>query len=501
MQKRFVSLWFRYLTTDWLTLRRPELKEVPFVLVTPVRGRVTITAANALAEVQGITVGMTAADAKAIVLDLQVIDEPPGQAAKLLKALGEWCIRYSPVIAVDLPAGLIMDISGCAHLWGGERGYLKEVVTRLRSKGYDVRGAMADTPGTAWAVARYARVTPVVSLGKQAEALLPLPPAALRLEPLVLDRLHKLGFYAIKSFIGMKRSVLRRRFGEGMLLRLDQALGNEDEPLQLLQPIEPYAERLPCLEPINTATGIEIAIQTLLAKLCKRLAAEGKGLRIAVLKCYRVDGQLIKTDIGTNRATHHAGHLLKLFELKIAGIEPALGIELFVMEAPKVEDVLPEQEALWASEGCGLADISLAELLDRLANKVGADSIHRYLPEEHHWPERSVRLARSLKENPATAWRTGRPRPSMLLSRPEQVEVTAIIPDYPPMLFIYKGKTHHIKKADGPERIAREWWIEEGQHRDYYHVEDQDGKRYWLFRSGHYAGDQSKQWFIHGFFA
>jgi protein ImuB len=231
------------------------------------------------------------------------------------------------------------------------------------------------------------------------------------------------------------------------------------------------------------------------------LQAEGKGLRVAILKCYRVDGQLIQAEIGTSRATHHTVHLFRLFELKISTIEPALGIELFTMEAPKVEDVSPEQEALWASEGCSLADVGLAELLDRLANKVGADSIHRYLPEEHHWPERSIRLARSLKEKPATAWRTDRPRPSMLLPRPEQIEVTAIIPDYPPMLFIYKGKTHHIKKADGPERIAREWWLDEGQHRDYYYVEDQDGKRYWLFRSGHYSGDQSKQWFIHGFFA
>ena len=500
MNKRFISLWFRHLTTDRLTLRRPELKEVPFVFAAPVRGRMIITAANLLAEAQGVTAGMAAADAKAIVLDLQVIDDIPGQSAKLLKALGEWCILYSPLIAVDLPDGLVLDITGCAHLWGGERAYLKEMVKRFISKGYDVRGAMADTVGAAWAVARFGKIQPIIEPGKQAEALLSLPPAALRLEPVILERLQKLGFYTIKSFIGIGRSVLRRRFGDDFLLRLNQALGNEDEHLQLLHPIEPYHERLPCLEPIRTATGIEIAIQTLLAQLCRRLQGEGKGLRVAILKCYRIDGKVIGADIGTNQPSHHTGHLFKLFELKISSLEPALGIELFTLDAPKVEDVSPEQEALWSPEGCDLTDGALADLLDRLANKVGAASIHRYLPQERYWPEQSIKLAPSLKDKPATTWRTNRPRPSLLLSKPERIEVTAPVPDYPPMLFIYKDKTHYIKKADGPERIEREWWLDEGPHRDYYQVEDQEGRRYWLFRSGHYSEGKST-WYLHGFFA
>jgi protein ImuB len=498
--KRYISLWFRHLMTDWLTLRRPELKDVPFVLAAPIRNRIVITAANFLAETQGVTVGMAAADAKAIVPGLLVIDDIPGQPAKLLKALGEWCIRYSPLIAADLPEGLLLDVTGCAHLWGGERGYLKEIITRLRGKGYDVRGAMADTAGTAWAIARFGRISPIIEPGKQVNALLTLPPAALRLEPVILERLQKLGFYTISSFIGIGRSVLRRRFGEGFLLRLKQALGNEDEPLELLTPVEPYSERLPCLEPIVTDTGIGIAIKNLLEQLCRRLQGEGKGLRSAILKGYRVDGHVIQAAIGTSKASHQVNHLFKLFELKIPSLEPALGIELFTLEAPKVEDVEPEQEALWLPEG-GLPETSLAELLDRLANKIGAGNIHRYLPQEHYWPERSIKPSISIKEKPATAWRTDRPRPSLLLPRPEKIEVTALIPDYPPMLFIYKNKIHTIKKADGPERIEREWWLEEGEHRDYYRIEDEKGQRYWLFRSGHYAGTQSDQWFIHGFFA
>jgi protein ImuB len=500
MQSRFLSLWFRHLTTDWLTIRQPELKDVPFILIASERNRMVVTAANSLAEVQGITIGMAAADAKAAIPGLQVFDAQPGQSAKILKQAGEWCIRYSPLISVDLPQGLILDISGCAHLWGGERAYLKEIVNRIRSKGYDVRGAMADTVGTAWAVARFGRIKPIIEPGDQANALLSLPPAALRLEPFILERLQKLGFYTIKSFINLKRSALRRRFGDNFLLRLDQALGNEGEPLQVLHPAEPYNERLPCLEPVRTATAIELGIKTLLGNLCKRLQAEGKGLRTAVLKCYRLDGKIVDATIGTNRASHNINHLFKLFELKIPLIEPDLGIELFTLEAPKVEEVSPDQEILWSPEGCGLADTSLAELLDRLANKVGAGNIRRYLPQERYWPEQSIKKAGSLAERATTTWRTGRPRPSLLLPRPEKIEVTALLPDNPPMLFIYKGERHTIKKADDAERIEREWWLDAGPHRDYYVVEDQEGRRYWLFRSGHYS-DEGSQWYIHGFFA
>ena len=500
MQKRFVTIWFRHLLTDWLSLRRPELKEVPFVIAIKDHGRLLITSSNSLAESEGIRPGMVAADAKALIPSLEVINDIPGKGDKLLKGLGEWCIRYTPLIALDSPDGLILDISGCAHLWGGEKDYLKDIVTRLRSKGYDVRAAMADTIGTAWAVSRFGKVKPIIESNGQAEALLPLPPAALRLDPQVLMRMQKLGLRSISSFISMPRSVLRRRFGEGILQRLDQALGNEIEPIQSLLPVEPYQERLPSLEPIRTATGIEIAVQKLLEILCKRLQQEGKGIRTAVFKGYRIDGKVVQMEIGTNLASHNTHHLFKLFELKISTLEPALGIELFVLEAPKVEDIPPQQEALWAGKP-GLEDTALAELLDRLANKIGADTIHRYLPDEHYWPERSIRISSSIKDKPSIRWRSDKPRPVQLLSRPEHIEVTAPIPDYPPMLFRYKNKVHHVKKADGPERIEREWWLEGGQHRDYYHVEDQNGQRYWLFRSGHYNGDGSNEWFIHGFFA
>jgi protein ImuB len=500
MCRRYMSIWFRYLTTNWQVLRRPELKGLPFVFAFPVKGRMLIMALNAEAKYLGINSGMAVADARALVPNLEVLDDKPDRGAKLLKGLGEWCIRYSPMISLDAPDGLILDVSGCTHLWGGEGAYLNEICKRLEGKGYQVRAGIADTVGAAWATARYGKDNPVISAGMHTTALLSLPAAALRLESLVLDRLQKLGLNHIGSFINMPESNLRRRFGAGLLLRLRQAKGQEEEPIKPITLPAAYQERLPCMEPIRTGTAIKIAIQKLLEGLCGQLGAQGLGIRSCVLQCFRVDGQVEQIEIGTNRASHNINHLFKLFELKISLIRPALGIELFIMEALRVEEMDLVQEKLWSAKP-GMDDAGVAELLDRLSGKVGADTINRYLPQAHYWPERSIKLANSIAEKPDLLWKTDRPRPTQLLSKPERVEVTAPIPDYPPMLFIYKGKVHQVIKADGPERIEREWWIDSGTHRDYYNVEDQDGQRYWLFRSGHYDGDRPQQWFIHGFFA
>lgn len=496
-----MSVWFRHLMTDRLAIRQPELKNQAFVLVAPERGRMLIRSSSPAAIRKGIVPDMALADARAIQPGLQVFDHEPLMQEKRLLHLAEWCLRFTPVAAIDPPDGLILDISGCAHLWGGEAAYLKDVAGRLTKGGYHVRAAIADTVGAAWAVARYGTVSPIVGPGEQAAALAPLPPAALRLDITTAERMHKLGLTRLDSFIHMPRTILRRRFGQQLLDRIGQALGTAAEPVDPVVPAVPYQERLPCPEPIRTATGIEIALQKLLEMLCKRLLREGKGLRKCVLKCYRVDGQLQQIEAGTNAPVRNINHLFKLLGIKIGSIYPALGIELFVLEAPVVEALTKQQETLWL-DNAGREATAIANLLDRLAGRVGQQAIHRYLPDEHHWPERSFREAGTLQEKPATAWPTYPLRPLSLLPQPEPVKVSVPIPDYPPMLFIYKGKVHKIRKADGPERIEREWWIEQGQQRDYYCVEDESGARYWLFRSGHYREqEQQPEWFLHGFFA
>ena len=499
MARRFVSIWFCQLLSNWQVRRQPDLQEQPFVLAAPDHGRMRIVAVSNKAKEQGIRSGMVLADARTLLPGLLFFDHVPGRAEKILEALGHWCIRYSPAVAIDLPDGLILDASGCAHLWGGEEGYLKDLSTRLQSFGYETRLAMADSIGTAWAMARFGQSGTPVPPGQSAAAMAKLPAAALRIPEALTDKLLKLGLRQVGLFMGMQRSVLRRRFGKELLLRLDQALGLAPEMPQWLQPIEPYQERLPCLDAIRTAVGIELAIQKLLTALCDRLRKEGKGLRQAHLHTYRLDHQQQKVSIGTHRPTHNPKHLFRLFEMKIEEIAPGPGIELFVLEATHTEECLAGQDSFWKKEDV-LNDNELLELIDRMTNKLGGDIVHRYLPEPRYWPERSIRCSSNLKEQPAHPWPADRWRPIQLLARPERITVSAPIPDYPPMLFRYRGQLYPIKKADGPERIEREWWLEAGEHRDYYIVEDEKGCRYWIFRLGHYGRERPPQWFVHGFF-
>ncbi|WP_343690885.1 DNA polymerase Y family protein [Chitinophaga sp.] len=494
MTKRYISIWFRHLLTDWYIRKHPDAGDSPLVFSTQQRGRQLIHATSRKAENTGIYCGMAVADAKAIYPHLVITPYPPDQEHHLLTALGQWCIRYSPVVSIDLPDGLLIDASGCTHLWGGEHNYLAEITLKLSAYGYDVRAAMADTIGTAWAVARYGNDATIIPGGLERKALRPLPPAALRLDDTLLTKLQQLGFHKIEDFIHLPINALKRRFGQAFILRLKQALGGEREDILPLGIPSVYEERLSSLDPIKTAKAITIAITRLLDVICFKLQQEGKGIRTATLTCYRIDDQVVQISIGTNGASNNTTHLLKLFELKIPSLAPGPGIDLFILQALLVEDVISEQEKIWSATGS--ADNNITKLLDRIESKIGSGSIQRYQPAEHYWPELSIQPFTA----PNDHQQVNAPRPDKLLPQPLPIEVTAPIPDYPPMLFRFMGQLHEIKKADGPERIEREWWLEDGAHRDYYIVEDAAGRRYWIFRLGHYAVSQT-QWFIHGFFA
>jgi protein ImuB len=505
MKKRFVSIWFHHLKTDWFARHKERLElgnitDQPFVVAQKSHGKMLITAINKKAESQGITHGMAVADARAIVKNIVVVDDIPLLEQKVLRGLAEWSIRFSPIVTSDVPDGLIIDATGCSHLWGGEKEYLRAISNRIKEMGYGVRISMADTIGCAWAVARFGKLSSIVEPGKELEALQSLPSISLRLEEQTIARLNKLGLRQVNDFIAMPRVSLRRRFGDHMIKRLNQALGYEEEFIESVIPIEIFEERLPSIDPISTRKGIEIALERLIEQICSRLMKEGKGLRQCVFKGYRIDGKMQTLQISTNMATHNATHIFKLFEICLNKFEPGPGVELFSLQVQKLDDVIAAQEELWTS-GKGLEDQGLSQLLDRISGRFGKNAVSRYLPDEHFWPERSIKLAASLTEKATSDWKAERPRPVQLLATPEKIEVMAPVPDYPPMQFRYNNKLHKIQKADGPERIEQEWWIQQGEHRDYYYVEDEEGKRYWLFRSGHYTGDKTHQWFLHGFFA
>jgi protein ImuB len=395
--------------------------------------------------------------------------------------------------------GLLLDITGCAHLRGGEFSFLKDIVVRLRTAGYEVRGAMADTVGAAWAVSRYGCEQPIIASGAQAASLAKLPPSSLRISNETAERLRNLGIRTIHDLSKIPRSSLNRRFGQELTLRLCQALGEAPEVLTPKRPVNPYEETLVSSDGISTAEGISHALKILLGLLCVRLKQEGKGARALTLEGHRLDGGIERVAVGTSRPSRSEIHLFKLFEDKLTKIEPALGIETLMLSCGHVEEVTAEQDEILADAHAG--DAAFPEMIDRLSNKIGARAMTRYLPNERHWPERSVAPATSMQQKPETVWEAGRIRPIRLLTPPEPVEVTAPVPDYPPMFFLHNGRRHRVRKADGPERIEREWWLDAGDARDYFRVEDEDGGRYWLFRSGPYKDGEAARWFMHGVFA
>ena len=499
--RRYLSLWFRHLITDSHIRRQPAAKDDPFVFATREKNRDIVTFVSPVADTGGILPGMVLSDARLLLPGLSVVPgEPdPGQ---ILQRIALRCILYSPIVAVDPPDGLFLEITGCTHLWGGEANYYNEITGRMKAGGYDVRAAIADSPGAAWAFARHLYKPPIVPSGMDPAFLPQLPPTALRLSTPILDRLRSLGMSRIRHILDQPRTTLIPRFGKELLHRLDQAFGASEEALLPVVPPMDYRERLPCLEPVVTAGGIEFALSRLLEMLCHRLQREGKGLRTALFRCHRVDGRIMERTVSTTRATTSVIHLFKLYETKLADIEPDLGIEVFELDATVTEESSPGQEGLWSGPGT----TELAELLDRIAIRTGTDRLSRYFPAEHYWPERSycrVTVDQHSADHPGAEpqW-SAEPRPLCLYDPPEPITVTAPIPDYPPMNFRHRGTLYKVTAANGPTRIENEWWIDNARPRDYYTVEDETGARYWIFRSGHYADDtEPVLWFLHGLFA
>lgn len=499
MAKRFLSVSLPHLQADILARRQTDLRTRPVALAQRVRSRMQLCSVNKAAAVEGIYPGMTVADARSLVPSLEVVTEELPDISESLQSLAVWCQRFSPLAGIQAPDGLILDISGCSHLWGGEMAYQQHIEKRLLQGGFSASTAIADTIGAAWALARFAPQYSPLPPGEQERALRPLSIRALRLDTATIDKLYKLGLYQIQDCLQIPRPALRRRFGQLLGERLDQALGLQAESFYpSLTPPE-YLMRLPCPEPIQTATAISIALQQLLDSLCLQLKQEQKGLRQCILLCYRTDGEVQRLEIRTAKAVCNPSHLFHLFSLQIERIEPDLGIELFTLEATITETLPPEQEILWRLQSKE-SEIQTAVLLDKIRNYLPQANVQRFLPEERYWPEYAISSCSDLHTVPQTIWRNNIPRPIRILQVPQEIQVMVPIPDYPPAQFQYKGQIFRVVKADGPERIETEWWLRAGAHRDYYYVEDEQGNRYWLYREGHYYSETSK-WYLHGFFA
>lgn len=459
---------------------------------------------DARARALGIAPGMTLARAEAMLPGLIVLPAQPAEEQAALARLAAWCLRYAPLTASCPPDGVWIDATGATDLAGGEAALLGDLRTRLQSQGFAARAAVADTPGAAYAMARYAPTGAdlIVPPGGQREALAPLPVAALRLPPDVREGLARLGFDTIGPVQAAARAPMVRRFGAVLAQRLDQALGHVFEPLRPVLPPALISERRAFADPLRTAEAFSAVIAHLCAALCRRLARAGLGARQLDLLFERLDGSVASLRIGTARPSQAPRPLGRMLDERLARIDPGAGVE-----AMRLTAVLAEPFA-YAQTSYGLAaepEADLAPLVDRLSNRLGPGRVYRLAPVESDVPERGVRAVPALAAPGRRSWPEGRFRPARLLSPPQPVAALAPLPDQPPLAFTWRRQRIRIRRADGPERIFGEWWrhgAEARAVRDYFRVEAEDGRRYWLFRRGdgidHATGNLS--WFLHGLF-
>ncbi|MGZ8346422.1 MAG: DUF6504 family protein [Allosphingosinicella sp.] len=474
-------------------------------LVTALRSgqRITLAALDPAAAALGLVAGMALTQARLLVPGLDVRDADADGDMAWLGQLGLFAARrWTPRAAVSGPDGLWLDLGGVTHLFGGERLMCERILAFCQRLGFAARIAVAGTAGAAHALARFGGAAIVLCPeGGEAAALAPLPLAALRLDETALAAARRLGMETIGTLAAMPRAPLQRRFGPDLLTRLDQALGRAGEPFDPIVPRDPPSVLLRFVEPIATAEAIAEAMAEALRRLVDTLGKAGLAARWLALVCERVDGVEQIVQVGTARATRDGGHLLRLFRSRIETIEPGFGIERMRLTAWRVEPLGPQPIAGALAGEPPAPD--LVPLIDRLAGRLGPRRLYRMSAVESDVPERSVRRVAPLA---ATAGWPRWPRPVRLLSPPEPIgDVLALLPDQPPRRFSWRGRSYRVRQADGPERIYGEWWkrsTEAEAVRDYFQVEDEAGRRFWLFRRGDGAdprtGDLS--WYLHGVF-
>ena len=466
----------------------PPAGVAPGVLVTVGRDgqRVLLMAVCRNGLALGLHPGMPLTQARAMVPGLEVRPADPDGDRALLARLGHFAARrITPLVAVDGDHGLWLDLTGAAHLHGGEEQLCVDLLRFCSRLGLGARVAVAGNGAAAHALARYApdRLT-LCPAGAEADVVAPLPVEALRLAPAVSDAMHKLGLERVADLVALPRAPLVRRFGVATLTRLDQALGRAPEPIDPLVPRDAIAAERRFAEPIGSAEAIGRAMSDLLDDLIDRLRAAGQGARSLLFLCDRVDRECQSLAVGTARATRDKAHLLRLIALKIDRIDPGFGIDALRLVAVRTEAMGAQPVPGDLAAPAAVPD--LAELVDLIALRLGAGRLYRLSLAESDVPERSVRRLPPLE--PPTAWPDRWPRPPRLLPRPERIEhVIAELPDLPPRRFTWRGRTHRLVRGDGPERVYGEWWKKSGERdavRDYFRVEDDRGARFWLYRRG-----------------
>ncbi len=551
-QRRILSLWFPRLGAERFLRLERGLPPRAFAVVGEEHNAQVLVSLSVEAEASGLRMGQPLRDARAMCPELDTKLRNRDLDAAFLAVLRRWAAKFSPWVSEEPPEGLVIDLTGCAHLFGGEMGLIGEVEADCAHLGVSVRVGVADTVGAAWALARFAggagvdaartgddinqearatrsraakrrhwvkggpapavtapevlRKMQIASPGATRSALAPLPVAALRLEDDTVATLVRLGLRQIGDLAGQPRAALARRFGRHLVQRLDQALGVEPEPVSPARPAVRFAVRLTLPEPVGLIEDIAAAIDRLLTPLGEKLSRAGRGARQVRMECHRSDHTMQVVEIGLARPSASADRIRPLLLMKLDDIDAGFGIDMIRLEARATEPVHSHQHrghAAAAADGAARlgSEAALDDLIGRIGARVGLESITRFHPADSHIPEKTALIVAAAWASPADAWpRPGMSRPSEIW-RPEMVhaEETSDLPHR----FRWRGRDLELCAGLGPERIAPEWWLDDPDWRsgvrDYWRVTTRTGERLWLYY-GH-GGTMSRGWFCQGSFA
>lgn len=469
-----------------------------------------LLAADEAAEHLGLAPGLALAQARAMHPAIEVVPENAEADAQLLEDIADWCLRYTPLVACDGADGLLLDISGCAHLYGGEDALVADLRARLERAGFAFAIGIAGTIGAAWAAARFAPGR--FANGKERDLLSPLPLAALRIAPETAAALARVGLKRLGDIIDLPRAPLTARFGNHLLRQLDRALGREHEPLTPRLPVAPYVAEQRCAEPIAREEDVLAIAERLAARLKDALERRGDGARRLELTLFRTDGAVRRIAAGTSRPSRDPAEIRALFVERLAvladALDPGFGFDMARLAVLVAEPCLPTQTGLGGEED----EAELNRMVDRLSARLGAQRVRRLIVQDSHIPEAAAAAVPAQTAHGDDGWKAFRrhrndvelsPRPLRLLAKPEPIEAVAEIPDGPPRRFTWRQARHEVVVAEGPERIEGAWWSEHGSPaRDYFRVEDKNGLRFWVFRSGLYRDLTPETpvpgWFLHG---
>jgi len=498
------------LATDRLQ-RRDEPDKRPLVVVAKVDNALRLTAVDRQAERMNLRVDMPLADARAMISSLRVVEADEATDQKLIERIADWCDRYTPFVALDPPHGLLLDITGVPQLFGGERALLDGVRAAIAKQGLAVKAAIAGNAAAARALAHHVDGT-LAEPGAEAEAIAALPITALRLDSDTLHGLKRAGLKTIGAVASRTRAELAKRFGAEMVALIDCALGKAEKPISPRRPLPDCMAEHRFAEPVVTESVIADSLLSLGKTLTTILEKRGEGARALIASFYRADGAVRRIGIETGKALRDPLIIQKLFGERLDALadplDPGFGFDLIRLEAARAERFDAQSARLDESDN---AKEEIAYLIDRLAARFGPQRVLSFCPLNSHIPEAaSAAIPAQYTKPTKIAWqRLSAPneaprRPLRMFARPEPIEVMAEVPDGPPLRFRWRRLAHAVNRAEGPERIAMEWWRQQEPQptRDYYRVEDDEGRRFWLYRDGLYGRETDRpRWYVHGVFA